>query len=126
MKYITEKFGRKIVLDTDLIAGLPELTHQEFMDQTDCNKDDTLLDNNILIGIGPEVKESDMENILENRGAYETGNTFLVYWSDDIQDEKQAIYLADTQWMIVFAWDRDQKAYVPKHILHKSAYTGGK
>jgi hypothetical protein len=124
MKYETEKFGRKIVLDTKLIPGLPELTHEEFMLKTDANNDWSLLDENILIGTKKRIKKSDMEEIKENRGAYQIAKIFLVFWSDDIELDKEAIWLSDKHWMIVFDLDKEQNVYVPKYILHKKVYMG--
>ncbi|MCX6822396.1 MAG: hypothetical protein NTX91_00160 [candidate division SR1 bacterium] len=100
--FTTEKDNVTIVIDTDIIGTLPELTHEEFIARTDIFlKDGSLLDDHFLIGSGPEIKESDLEEIKENRGAYKINNMFLVYWSLDIEDEKKSIWLADTQWMTV-------------------------
>jgi len=122
MKFSIEKDGSTIILDTDIIADLPEITHEEFMAKTDWTKDSSLLDHHILIGIGSEIKQSDMEKILENRGGYKTGNMSLVFWSEDIEDEKQAICLHENNWMIIFCWDKELKVELPKYIYNKTAY----
>ena len=123
MKFSIKRYGSTIVLDTDIIAGLTDITQEEFIAKTDiCLKEGSLLDNHILIGSGQEIKESDMEGILENRGAFKFNDMFLVYWSKDIEHEKKAIWLSPSQWMIIFCEDGNSNIELPKYIYNKAAY----
>ena len=123
MKFSIERYGSTIILDTETIADLPEITQEEFIAKTDLNlKDGSLLDNHVLIGIGREIKEYDMKRIVENRGAFKFNDMYLVYWSENVEDEKKAIHLCDKEWMIIFCEEGNSNIEVPKYIYNKAAY----
>ena len=128
MKITIEAKGNTFVFNTDALQDMENLTKEEFKIRADLSQEDPLSIDNAYVIVGSGNGLNLFPVIVELTGIYlfspeDIRRIILSYYELDADDtlEPKKLDLGDTQWVLIFKYDRESKTYLPKWIFNKEA-----
>ncbi len=120
--------GKNFVIDTEDFQNMENLTKEEFEKRSDLSQEDpnSIDSSHVIVGSGKGLNL--FPGIVELTGVYlispeSIRKILLSYYELGADDtlEPEKLFLADTQWVLVFKYDRVSNVYLPKWIYNKEA-----